>query len=422
MTELVPSVHTEQVLVPTAHQLAWQRQRLGMFVHFGLNTFHDKEWSNGTLPAADFAPSDLDARQWARTAKESGAEYLVLTAKHHDGFCLWPSATTRYSVASSPWRDGRGDLVAEVAEACRAEGLTLGLYLSPWDRNHPAYPDPAAYDDVYCAQLTELCTRYGPLGELWFDGAGSEGRVYDWARISAVAAEHQPQAMVFNMGAPTIRWAGNEDGIVTDPVDYVVTHTQMSQYTVVTTRFEHALYLPPECNVSLHRGWFWHTAAERKTVEHLMAVWYRSVGRGANLLLNVPPDRSGRIAAEDVARLREWTAHRERLFAEPVEGDVAGDEVSFPPGTMIDHVELREDLTAGQRIRGFTVLHGDTVIASGPTVGAQRLVVLDPVRVDRLRVVLDGGRLTGVTAWHTGSSVIPDLPEGYRAPTDYPED
>ncbi|GAA1878667.1 alpha-L-fucosidase [Lapillicoccus jejuensis] len=435
MTSTIPTPVGDR-LRPTPAQLRWQQLRLGTFVHYGLNTFHGKEWSDGTLPPSSFDPTALDARQWARTAREAGSRYLVLTAKHHDGFCLWPTATTSYGVVSSPWRGGRGDLVEEVAQACADEGLQLGLYLSPWDRSHPAYADPAAYDEVYCRQLAELCTRYGALTELWFDGAGSEGRVYDWARIMDVVGEHQPDAMVFNMGRPTIRWAGNEDGIAPDPVDYVVGHSKMSQYTVVTTTFQEALYLPPECNVSLHRGWFWHPQAEAKTVDHLMAVWYRSVGRGGNLLLNVPPDTRGLVAEGDVERLREWTARREELFGRPVEVDVvpsseAGDEdevrtvsLTLPTGTRLDHLELREELSGGQRVTSYVVRAGDRVVAAGDRVGAQRVLVTQPLTTDRLEVELHGrgAGLVGATAWDTGGAQVPGLPEGYRAPTDYPED
>lgn len=175
------------------------------------------EWSDGTLSPASFDPRRLDARQWVAAARVAGATYVVLTAKHHDGFCLWPTSTTDYSVASSPWRDGAGDVVRELADACAEAGMGLGLYLSPWDRHEPRYSDAAAYDDFYCAQLTELCTQYGDLVEIWFDGAGSAGRSYDWKKIIEVVRTHQPGAVVFNMGDPDIRWVGNEDGLAADP-------------------------------------------------------------------------------------------------------------------------------------------------------------------------------------------------------------
>ena len=427
--------HTAPDLVrPTADQLAWQQLRLGVFVHFGINTFFDQEWSNGTLPASAFAPTELDARQWVRTAVALGARYLVLTAKHHDGFCLWPTETTGYSVAASPWRDGRGDLVREVADACAEAGIGLGLYLSPWDRNSPVYPDPAAYDELYCRQLAELCTGYGPLVELWFDGAGSEGRRYDWTSIMNVVHTQQPHAMVFNMGDPTIRWAGNENGVVDEPVEYVVDHTQMSNYTVVTTQFERALYLPPECNVSLRPGWFWHPDEEPKTLDHLLAIHYRSIGRGANLLLNLAPDRRGLVPAGDSARVVELGAALADRFGAPVHASVrpaqAAPEhrwwtVEFPRPTRLDHVELREDLTDGQRVTGHLVLDADgATLAAGSTVGVRRVHAFAERTVTALRVRLAGadGVLAGVAGYHAGTSVVPELPAAYLAPTDYPED
>src|SRR5690606_1229029 len=381
-------------LVPTPEQLRWQHWGLGVFFHFGLNTFHGKEWSDGSLPAASFDPTHLDARQWVEVVRSAGARYVVLTAKHHDGFCLWPTGTTDYSVASSPWRGGRGDVVGDVAAACAEAGLGLGLYLSPWDRNAACYSDPAAYDAFYTRQLTELCTRYGPLVELWFDGAGSQGRTYDWAAIMDVVHTHQPGAMVFNMGDPTIRWVGNEDGYAEDPVEYVIDHTRMDNYTVVTTRFSEALYLPVECDVSLRRGWFWHPHEQPKELDHLLAIYYRSVGLGANLLLNVPPDRDGRIDAADAARIEEWAGELRRRFADPLPAMITeqGEELvlDFGGPVTIDHLALVEDLADGQRVTGHTVLDRDEVIASGQTVGSRRLHAFPERTVERLRLRLAG--------------------------------
>lgn len=185
----------------------------------------------GTDSPELFNPTQFDARQWARTAKRAGFKYLVLTAKHHDGFCLWPTKTTDYSVKSSPWKNGQGDVVREVADACREEGLKFGLYLSPWDRHEPCYPDKEAYDDFYAEQLTELLTGYGPLVEVWFDGAGSQGREYDWPRIIGLVDQYQPEAMVFNMGRPTIRWVGNEDGVAPYPCWNTATTARESMFT-----------------------------------------------------------------------------------------------------------------------------------------------------------------------------------------------
>lgn len=419
---------TTSLLSPTDAQLAWQRMGMGMFIHFGLNTFADREWSDGTLPAGSFDPSDLDARQWARTAADLGARYVILTAKHHDGFCLWPTATTAYSVASSPWRSGNGDVVAELAEACRDEGLALGLYLSPWDRNAPSYSDPAAYDDLYVAQLTELCTRYGPLVELWFDGAGSEGHRYDWARYMDVVHTHQPAAMIFNMGDPTIRWIGNEDGLAGDPVRYVIDSTPDSQYVQTATSLGSASYLPPECDVSLRRKWFWSADDEPKSVEHLLAIYYRSVGLGANLLLNVPPDRSGRICAQDAARLAEFRSELDRRLGTPVPTRLFhdGDRVTvhWDEALPIEHIELEEDLQQGQRVSDHSVSIGGTVVADGRSIGIRRIHAIDSVVTRKLAIDLsgDGARLRSVTVRTGGdSSTKPRIPIGYEAPTDIPD-
>ncbi|MFD4691606.1 alpha-L-fucosidase [Streptomyces sp. NPDC058463] len=405
---------------PTAAQLAWQQDGFGLFLHFGINTFNGQEWSDGSLDPATFDPTELDARQWVGTAVAAGAAYVVLTAKHHDGFCLWPTGTTDYSVASSPWRGGRGDVVAELAEACRAAGIGLGLYLSPWDRHADCYDDPEAYDAFYLRQLTELCTGYGPLYELWFDGAGSEGRTYDWDAVMAVVDEHQPDAMVFNMGRPTIRWVGNEDGLAADPCRYTVDSTGISVYDDGTTRLGALQYLPPECDVPIRRNWFWQPddLDTLKSLDHLLAIWYHSVGLGAGLLLNVPPDRSGRIDAADRERLLELREELGSRFARPEAATLtAGADgtvvARFPEPVVLDHLELREDLSDGQRIDGHEVCADDRVLASGHTVGVRRLHAFPAAEVRELRIRLAGAdaRLLAVHGFRTGHGTDPVRPE-----------
>ncbi|MEY9942755.1 alpha-L-fucosidase [Streptacidiphilus sp. MAP5-3] len=406
--------------VPSPQQLAWQQAGFALFLHFGINTFHGKEWSDGTLDPVSFDPSELDARQWAQTAKDAGASHVVLTAKHHDGFCLWPTATTTYSVASSPWRGGHGDVVRELAEACREAGIGLGLYLSPWDRNAASSPDPEAYDAFYVQQLTELCTRYGPLAELWFDGAGSQGRAYDWDAIMAVVDEHQPDAMVFNMGRPTVRWVGNEDGLAEDPCWYVTDSVGVSIYDQDATPLGTSRYLPPECDVAIRRHWFWqpddlHTLKSR---EHLLAIWYRSVGLGAGLLLNVPPDRRGQIDPADQARLLEFTDEVARRFANPVRGHLTAQggsvHVGFDEPVMLDHLELIEDLTDGQHITRHRILaNGLHEIAAGQSVGIRRVHAFPETSVSHLRIELTGrhGALLAVVGHRTGHTSAPALEE-----------
>ncbi|HTE46826.1 MAG TPA: alpha-L-fucosidase, partial [Gemmatimonadaceae bacterium] len=207
---------------PSPAQLAWQNDELALFCHFGVNTFTDREWGDGSESPSIFAPARLDTRQWARAARRAGARAMILTAKHHDGFCLWPTRTTEHSVAKSPWRSGQGDVVREFVDSCRAEGLKPGLYLSPWDRNHPAYGDSLKYNDVYCDQLTELLTHYGTIAEVWFDGANGEGpngkrQIYDWPRVFGLVERLQPNAIIFSDAGPSVRWCGNESGTAGDP-------------------------------------------------------------------------------------------------------------------------------------------------------------------------------------------------------------
>ena len=419
------------LISPSPGQLGWQRKEFGVFFHFGVNTFAGLEWSDGTLPPVTFDPAHLDARQWLTIAAEAGARYVVLTAKHHDGFCLWPTATTDYSVASSRWRGGRGDVVAEVAAAAEEYGLDLGLYLSPWDRNATCYADSAAYDRFYQTQLRELCTRYGPLSELWFDGAGSQGREYDWAGIDAVIAQTQPEAMVFNMGRPTIRWIGNEDGLAADPVQYVVAETSYSQYTHHSTKLARAHYLPPECDVSIRRGWFWAEHDQVKPVDHLLGIYYGSIGMGANLLLNLPPDRRGLIPDADRDQVRLWRAELGRRFRDPIpaavtkvdgSADSATWRVDFATSVRIDHLELVEDYSDGQRVRAHRVRAGNRQVTEGLTIGNKRIHAFETLNTASLTIITDGPqpRLVSVRGYRTGVESRSDI--GYRTSTESPPD
>lgn len=410
--------------VPTPQQLAWQEREHGLFLHFGINTFYGKEWSDGSLPADGFNPSQLDASQWVETAIAVGAGYVVLTAKHHDGFCLWPTATTDYSVRSSPYRGGHGDVVGELAEACQGAHLPLGLYLSPWDRHEPCYADTVAYDRFYVRQLTELCTRYGPLFEIWFDGAGSEGRQYNWDAIMEVVDRYQRQAVVFNMGRPTIRWVGNEEGLAGDPNFYAVS-TESGEPVSPLSGADSTLlaYRPPECDVPIRRHWFWQPddLETLKSVEHLLGIYYRSVGYGANLLLNVPPNREGLIDAADRDRLLATAAELRSRFAAPIasslkqEGNTA--TVDFGRPVSFDHLVLSEDLRRGQRLDGYSVTTAEgSPVCAGRTVGHKKIDVFPAVTTARLTIALSGPepRLTRVTAYRTGFERRPWLGTAYE--------
>ena len=412
----------------TPAQLAYQRERsFGIFCHFGINTFYGKEWSDGTLDPAGFNPSALDCRQWASIAKEAGASHIILTAKHHDGFCLWPTATTDYSVRSSPWRDGEGDVVAELAEACRDAGLGLGLYLSPWDRHEASWAtDQPAYDAFYLRQLTELCSQYGPLVELWFDGAGSEDHPYDWDAIMTVVETHQPEAMIFNMGRPTIRWVGNEDGLASDPCWYTVDATAKSIYTDQPEGLPGGgWYLPPECDVAIRRHWFWQPddLSTLKSVNHLLAIWYRSIGLGANLLLNVPPDRRGLIDDHDRARLLDFATTVRDRFAHPIPATIDRDgariTATFAEPVTFDHLILREAIEDGQRIGRHRVLDAETgrvLVEHAGTIGCQRVHAFPAVTTAAITIELDteDGRLAAVDAYRTGVERIPELEDQPR--------
>ncbi|MCR2804613.1 alpha-L-fucosidase [Paenibacillus soyae] len=384
--------------VPTEHQLKWQDYELGMFCHFGINTFCDQEWGEGGDSPELFNPSRLDARQWVRTAKQAGFRYFVLTAKHHDGFCLWPTATTDYSVASSPWKDGKGDVVRECADACREEGIGFGLYLSPWDRHEPCYADKEAYDAFYMKQLEELMTGYGPLVEVWFDGAGSEGREYDWPSIVGLVKRHQPEAMIFNMGAPTIRWVGNEDGLAPYPCWNTAQSAKVSMFSDASLQWlpETPSWVPAECDVPIRKDrWFWHPDEEHLllSLDQLMDIYYRSVGHGATLLLNVAPDNSGLMPEADVRRVTELGDEIQKLFGTPAaEASGAGMqlELALEAGTAFDHVVLMEEIRYGERVRSYVLeakRDGEwRELARGSAIGHKRIERTGRTAADAIRL------------------------------------
>ena len=320
----------------------------------------------------------------------------MLTAKHHDGFCLWPTATTDYGVKSSPWRDGKGDVVALAAEACRKCGIAFGLYLSPWDRHEPCYKDKEAYDKFYARQLAELVANYGRLVEIWFDGAGSEGRTYNWPMIMEVVRKHQPDAMVFNMGQPTIRWVGNEDGIAPDPCWCAVAAEDVLKFSSGKGRPDPrgAAWLPAECDARIRRNWFWHSddAATLKPLDRLMDTYYRSVGHNANLLLNIGPDNRGLLPEQDVARLLEMAREIQRRFRQPlgaVEPSGKYIVLDFDDPMVINHAVLMEDLREGQRVLRYQLeasVEGEWVkVNEGTSVGHKKIVRFETVRASQLR-------------------------------------
>jgi len=390
-----------------------------MFVHFTVNTFTDKEWGDGTESPRIFDPSKLDARQWARAAKRGGFRSLILTAKHHDGFCLWPTKTTDHGVRSSPWRGGSGDLVREFTDACRAEGLGAGLYLSPWDRNAKSYGQGAAYTDFYLAQLEELLGGYGPLVEVWFDGANGEGpngkrQSYDWPRIHAAVRRLQPQAVMFSDSGPDVRWIGNEQGEAGTTCWSMVDPERVPRPGFDAPWVAAALnqgdphgtiWRPGEADVSIRPGWFWHPDQDERVrgADNLMRLYFRSVGRNSKLLLNVPPTRDGLFHEKDVKALEAFDDKRRALFERDVLADgrvrktggatSAAMEIDLTAPATFDTLRLEEAIEDGQHVANHRVdawIDGRWhTIAWGTTIGNARLHNCAPTTASRLRVVVE---------------------------------
>ncbi|MCR2823474.1 alpha-L-fucosidase [Lederbergia panacisoli] len=387
-----------KLALPTKSQLAWQNLELGVFCHFGINTFCDQEWGEGTDSPELFNPTELDAAGWVKLAKDAGFKYFVLTAKHHDGFCLWPTATTDYSVKSSPWKNSNGDVVRECADACKKEGIHFGLYLSPWDQHEPSYEDAEAYDDFYSEQLTELLTQYGPIVEVWFDGAGSEGREYNWERIISIVKKYQPDAMIFNMGQPTIRWVGNEEGLAPYPCWNTESAAKISMFSDEKVNWLPGTpeWLPAECDVPIRKlHWFWHPndEASLRSLDELMHIYYNSVGHGTNLLLNVSPDNRGLIPEIDAGRLLEFGAEIKRRFSNPL-GTVSGNgrelELTLEREMLIDHIALMENIEYGERVRKFEILaFADEVwkvIVEGSAIGHRYIKQFSAIKTSKLKL------------------------------------
>jgi alpha-L-fucosidase len=302
--------------LPTKQQLAWHDMGFYLFTHFGPNTFTDKEWGHGDEPEDVFNPEQLDCKQWCRIAKAAGAKGIIITAKHHDGFCLWPSRYSKHTVRESKWKNGKGDVLKELSQACKQYGLKFGVYISPWDRNHPQYGTPE-YNDVFVNMMKEILTNYGPIWELWWDGANGEGpngkkQVYDWDRFKKTVKTISPNTVIFSDVGPHIRWVGNENGIAgktnwnyLDTAGFTPGAGAPPIETLNQGNMMGKAWIPAECDVSIRPGWFWHENENEKvkTPEQLFDLFLKSVGRGANLLLNVPPDRRGRIHPKDSASL-----------------------------------------------------------------------------------------------------------------------
>lgn len=417
--------------LPTASQAAWQAMETNAFVHFGPNTFTNVEWGSGREDPSLFNPTAFDARQWVRVFKQAGFRGVIITAKHHDGFCLWPSALSTHTVARSPWRGGKGDVLRELSDACREEGLKFGVYLSPWDRNHPAY-GTAEYNRVFAAMLEEVLGHYGKVFEVWFDGANGEGpngkrQVYDWPLFVGTVRRLQPEAVIFSDAGPDVRWVGNERGeggatswSMIDRARYMP-GTDLSKE--LTEGFRNAPdWVAPECDVSIRPGWFYRSSEDSrvKTGADLASLYEVSVGRNCQLLLNVPPDTRGLIADMDVQaitgmrrllderytnNLAQAGQATETSGANGPQGVVtdgnlgtfrAGGDLtlSLPRPVRFNRVVLQEPIAMGQRIARARIdgwIDGAwSPLAEVTTVGYKRIVPIADTTTDRVRVtVLD---------------------------------
>jgi len=433
---------------PTEDQLAWHEMETNAFIHFTTNTFTDKEWGYGDESPEIFNPTAFDAIQWVTVLKEAGFRGVILTCKHHDGFCLWPSKFTDHSVKSSPFLNGQGDIVKAVSDACKREGLRFGIYLSPWDRNRADYGTPS-YVEYYRNQLKELFTSYGPVFEMWFDGAnGGDGyyggarearkingaTYYDWPETLDIVREMAPHVLFFSDAGPGVRWVGNERGIAGETNWNTITPDTLFAGKPGIEKLLNegdengTAWIPAEVDVSIRPGWFYHNKEDSlvKSGEKLFEIYLTSVGRGSTLLLNVPPDRRGLIHENDLRALKDWKELRDKelgknyafkaktrtsnyrgkhdIFAPDnatdgnketywaTDDDItnASIEVQLDESRTVKYVVLQEYIKLGQRIQSFTVdawiNNNWTQLANGTTIGYKRILRMGPVETNKVRI------------------------------------
>jgi alpha-L-fucosidase len=385
---------------PSKQQLAFLDWEIGAFFHFGIRTFYEghRDWDGKPMPLSGFNPTELDCESWIRTVKEAGFKYAILVCKHHDGFANWPSKYSQYHVGLTPWKDGKGDVVAEFAAACRKHDIKLGLYYSPAEIG---YGERSAkeHDDYFINQISELLTNYGKVDYLWFDGCGSEGHEYDKPRIISAIRGLQPEILIFNMWDPDTRWVGNEGGVAGVYNANVVSDLNFSVMTAEKDVLDKAGFLPAECDFMLRqRNWFYseydvHTV---KSVEELVGLYYYSVGSGANLLLNFGPDRRGLLPEVDAGRVLEFGRAITERFANPIPSSSIeydkGAAIELDEQQLINHVILAEDLTEGESIAEFNILvtsgilHSPVCVFTGKAVGHKRIVSFPAVKAKRVYV------------------------------------
>lgn len=425
--------------IPTKSQLEWQKLEYYAFVHFGMNTFTDHEWGEGRAPATEFNPTAFDARQWAKTAKDAGMKGIIITAKHHDGFCLWNSKTTEYSVKNSNWRNGKGDVLKDLSDACKEFGLKFGVYISPWDRNHPLYGTPK-YNAVYKEQWRELLTNYGEVFESWLDGAndGKKRMVYDFNGFFETIRKNQPNSIIFSDAGPDIRWVGNEKGFAGETNwsmrDNEGTFPGFADEKALNVGDETGTsWIPAECDVSIRPGWFYHKEEDSKvkSVSQLMEIYYASVGRNCNLLLNIGADRRGLINENDITRLMEFKQTRENVFKTNLaKGAISANNfrgkdktfnadkvldnnfdtywatddgvknaeltIDFGKETEFNTLLLQENIALGQRVKRFSiqVWNGQEfeTVSRQTTIGYKRIIRFPKVKTNKVKIAIEDSR------------------------------
>jgi alpha-L-fucosidase len=395
-----------------AKQLAFMDWEFGVFFHFGIRTFYQghEDWDMREMPLAGFNPASLDCGQWIAVSKAAGARYAILVCKHHDGFANWPSKYTEYSVANTPWKNGKGDVVEEFTRACREQGLKTGLYYSPaeFGSSDKAGKD---YDDYFINQISELLGNYGTIDYLWFDGCGSEGHRYDTDRIVAAIRKLQPGILLFNMWDPDTRWAGNESGYAHSPNINCVGATDFSVRTEVKDDLGEKRFLPVECDFRMRlHNWFYSDDDEHtvKSVEELMGIYYYSVGRGANMLINIGPDRRGLLPEADARRLGEFGEEIRRRFSTPLPGDYFREDSAYvftsAAPCLADHVVLTESFAFDDPVEHFVIRaypysYGEPILVyEGRSIGHKAICQFPPVLTKRLEVIPGKGEADRISS------------------------
>ena len=413
-------------IVPNRRQLIIQDMKYYAFVHYGMNTFTNREWGDGKESESIFNPKKQNTDQWCEAIAAAGMKGVILTCKHHDGFCLWPTKTTEHSIKNSPYKNGKGDVVREVSESCKKYGLKFGVYLSPWDRNAECYGTPA-YNDFYIAQLTELLTNYGDIFMLWMDGAcgaASDGKPvqkYDFERIWNTAVELQPD-IVLSDCAPDVRWIGNESGKTRESEWNVVPKFEFGEQNFQASddmkdfqkrckdvmlpdmgsreflaNFDEFIWYPAEVDVSIRLGWFYHPLQifTLKSLNHLMKIYYNSAGNNALMLLNIPPNKNGLLAKSDVRRLRQmgkWLKKEDELLISDVKTEKSEDgfEINLKfPKQSVDRVRLSEDTTKSQRVERFSIYADGKKLFGGTIIGFSKIAVFEPTVTDNITIKIE---------------------------------